>query len=388
MPLALFVASTLLLRLSGVPLATAAVFGAVVAALLAVYVGIHLLTITSGWFPSAGRTWVLAALWSTMVGTGAAAVTTAAIGGFGMPALGVGAIVGLVSLPFVRRSAIEEYDVGLTVALTGALDERRRGTGSAAGHGDAARPSRPRPGPPGLRRDPARRCAAGARCARRRAGPPGRDCADTPAARRRPRAPERCAVRRGLRSCRAPEPAGGDHPRRDGMGRGARLLRGRRQGVGRRRGGAGPVSCTISATGRPIGRRRRRESGADALASAGRRWPRSGKPAELGDKSGFGPMLRSKIASQAFAVALADRDGPRLVSPRDTIRELHDTLALYPAAIATGGSGAARHRVDAVPRGRGAGARHAGDRRGASRSAPSWRATGDGRSSRGLRTSC
>ena len=72
------------------------------------------------------------------------------------------------------------------------------------------------------------------------------------------------------------------------------------------------------------------EAGADALAPS-----RAALTAfraavqELGEKSGFGPMLRSKIAQQAFAVALADRDGTRLVSPRHAIRELRDTLALY-----------------------------------------------------------
>ena len=111
-PLALLAATTVLLGLSGLPITTAIVFAAVAAGLLAVYVGIHLLTVTSGWFPSRRRTWLLAAVWAALIGTGGAAVATVAARAFGSLAVGVGVVVGLVSLPFVRRSSTTSVTSG------------------------------------------------------------------------------------------------------------------------------------------------------------------------------------------------------------------------------------------------------------------------------------
>jgi hypothetical protein len=99
------VAATMLLLL-GLSTGTAVTFAAIVACLHATYVGIHLLTITSGWFPGAARAWLLAVVWATMIGVAGCAVSTAFTGGLGLVPVLLGAGFAAVALPLVHRTAV------------------------------------------------------------------------------------------------------------------------------------------------------------------------------------------------------------------------------------------------------------------------------------------
>lgn len=328
MPLALLGMIFLLLRLSGVPTTTATVFGAVAAGLLAIYVGIHLLTITSGWFPSSGRTWLLAAVWGALIGTGAAALVTVFTGGFGGAAVAVGAVGGLVSVPLARRSAtksvtsdsplpsqVRTMDIAEAEAALRAAEARL----ASAGRDRAKRASAE------IQRADALRALAA------HAGTPDRlhEIAES----LRPLVDDD-ALPIGLRYAAAC---------------GLVELRSLQAEITRDETGWDEALELLSAIATPAvdpGARGRylhdlgdretyraavaMEMGADALGPS-----RAALAAfrealrELGDESGFGPLLRSKIAQQAFTVALADRDGPRIGSARHTIGELRETLALY-----------------------------------------------------------
>jgi CHAT domain len=100
--LAVAMAMLLLLKL---PASTALAFAASMAGLHATYIGIHLATITSGWFPTAARTWLLAAIWAGLIGVAGAAVTTALWGGSGPLPVLVGVGLAAAALPVVHQSA-------------------------------------------------------------------------------------------------------------------------------------------------------------------------------------------------------------------------------------------------------------------------------------------
>lgn len=328
-PLALFAATTLLLRLSGLQMSTAIGFAVVAAGLLGVFVGIYLRTITSGWFPSRGRTWLIAAVWSALIGTGAAAATTVMTRGGGIPAVGLGVVVGLMSLLFTRRSAttsvtsdsplpsqVRTMDVAEAEAALRAVETRLADPGLSRVQRASAEIQRA---------DALRALAAHANSPDRLAEiaqilRPLVDDATLPIG-------LRYAAACGLVELRNLQAAITYDD--TGWADALELLR----------DVATEPDADPSAYGRYLHDLGDRETFlAVAAAEAGRDPLAHSRAAlhafraalqELGETAGYGPLLRSQIARQSFAVALADGGGTRLVSPRHTIRELRDTLALY-----------------------------------------------------------
>jgi hypothetical protein len=329
MPLALFTLVGILLQLMGLPTALAMAFAALTGGLLAVYVVIYLSTITSGWFPSSMRTWLLAGVWAALIAVGAAAITTTWTGEFGPPSVVVGAAVGLTALRFVRRSA--------TTSVTSESPLPWQVRTMSKTEADAAyAAARTRLDNPKLDRQHRAiyeiQLADAMRAQALHANSPDR--LDDIIKILQPHAyaddlphGTRLAAVCGLVEARSlmaeitrddarwdddldREDEITDEPDAEPWERG-RFLHdlGDRETYlvrGAHESGADPLQHAQAAL----------TAFRDALAI-------------LGDDAPFAPMLRSKIAQQAFLVAMADRDGPYLVSSTQTVEELRQTLTLY-----------------------------------------------------------